>query len=72
MHNADNNNNNDDPNAQQVVAGIVFEDFEMGSNGEVPDLKYKIRMNSRDVEDQTSFLFPQIALPGPGNPDSKL
>ena len=54
-------------NKTHVIAGIVFNDFESGENGEMPDLNYKIRMDSRDVFPETEFLFPRFVFPGPGS-----
>ena len=63
-------------NQTLVIAGIVFnDDFDYVGNGDdkkMPDLDYKIRMNSREVVDLTQFTFtPYPMPPGPGRLFSK-
>ena len=63
-------------NQTLVIAGIVFnDDFDYVGNGDdkkMPDLDYKIRMDSRDVVDLTQFTFtPYPMPPGPGRLFSK-
>ena len=63
-------------NQTLVIAGIVFnDDFDYIGNGDdkkMPDLDYKIRMDSRDVVDLTQFTFtPYPMPPGPGRLFSK-
>ena len=65
--NLQDNEENDSDNKTLVIAGIVFNDFDYGGNGEMPDLNYKIRMDSRDVFPETEFLFPRFVFPGPGS-----
>ena len=63
-------------NQTLVIAGIVFnDDFDYVGNGDdkkMPDLDYKIRMDSREVVDLTQFTFtPYPMPPGPGKLFSK-
>ena len=63
-------------NQTLVIAGIVFnDDFDYVGNGDdkkMPDLDYKIRMDSREVVDLTQFTFtPYPMPPGPGRLFSK-
>ena len=63
-------------NQTLVIAGIVFnDDFDYVGNGDdkkMPDLDYKIRMDSREVVDLTQFLStPYPMPPGPGRLFSK-
>ena len=68
--NQQDNEENDSDNQTLVIAGIVFNDFDYGGNGEMPDLNYKIRMDSREVFPETEFLFPRFVFPGPGDTQS--
>ena len=62
----------DGNNKTKVIAGIVFNDDFDYIDGNLPNLDYKIRMNSRDVMDLTQFLFlPYGGGGGPG-PNDKL
>ena len=60
----------DGNNKTKVIAGIVFNDGFDYVDGKLPNLDYKIRMNSRDTQDLTQFLFlPYGGGGGPGPND---
>lgn len=56
-------------NGTRIIAGIVFgKDFDYygRENNQLPNLDYKIRMDSGKVESETKNLFPLIDFTGPG------
>ena len=49
------------------LGGVLFEDFTYGPSGEIPNLKYKLRLNPRSVQTETDYLFASLDFAGPGD-----